>query len=421
MNSKQNNKSGINLLVNEIKGESQIQGAWRFYNNENVKIDDLNNPILKEGCEQINKECKEYCLIAYDWSHIDFRNHHAKKDCIETRRSKKEAKSKGYDFQGSLAINDVTGKPITPLLMNLKTKDKVYSTYDSNIDINLKHLEELTIRSQYTNENLDIKKQIVDIVDREADSVEFLRSYHKDKRLYLVRAKDQSTLIFNNEKMQQKQLAKSMPKGKMVKTIQYEKEDVKIYVNECDVTITRDACKTIIDKETQKRYMKRIPGNAIKTRFVVVKLINDKQDIVATWMLLTNVPKKVNSKTIATWYYYRWNIETYFKLLKTSGFNLEKWKQEKAIALFKRLLIVSYVCVLVWKIQHSKQKQMEQLRKFLTKLGGRLISRNKQATASSLLAGIWVFLTMMDVLSLYDLDELFTHKKNLNAFLGVDW
>ena len=105
MNSKQNNKSGINLLVNEIKGESQIQGAWRFYNNENVKIDDLNNPILKEGCEQINKECKEYCLVAYDWSHIDFRNHHAKKDCIETRRSKKEAKSKGYDLQGSLAVH----------------------------------------------------------------------------------------------------------------------------------------------------------------------------------------------------------------------------------------------------------------------------------------------------------------------------
>jgi len=44
------------------------------------------------------------------------------------------------------------------------TKQKI--TYNSNIDINLKHFEELTIMSQYTNRNLNIKKEIVNIVDR---------------------------------------------------------------------------------------------------------------------------------------------------------------------------------------------------------------------------------------------------------------
>jgi hypothetical protein len=49
------------------------------------------------------------------------------------------------------------------------------------------------------------------------------------------------------------------------------------------------------------------------------------------------IKQKVNAQTIAKWYYYRWNIESYFKLLKTTGFNFEKWQQEKPLALFKRL------------------------------------------------------------------------------------
>ena len=88
--------------------------------------------LLELGAEwlQINKQCKEYCLVAYDWSHIDYKRHKSKKDCIEERRSKTTtAKSIGYDLQGSLAISDKDGTPITPLLQNLKTSNKVSALY----------------------------------------------------------------------------------------------------------------------------------------------------------------------------------------------------------------------------------------------------------------------------------------------------
>ena len=121
MNHQQNNLSGLNLLLKDVKGFSQAQGAWRFYNNPNVDVESLNQPIIDTGVQEINQRCKEYVLIAYDWSHLDYRGHHAKEDCIKYKRSiSGDRQSKGYDFQSSLAISDVTGEPITPLIHMIK-------------------------------------------------------------------------------------------------------------------------------------------------------------------------------------------------------------------------------------------------------------------------------------------------------------
>jgi len=74
---------------------------------------------------------------------------------------------------------------------------------------------------------------------------------------------------------------------------------------------------------------------------VVERLIDKQGEVVAQWILLTNVDKSVSVQTVATWYYYRWKIESYFKLLKSAGFNLEKWQQQTPQAIFRRLLIAS--------------------------------------------------------------------------------
>jgi len=83
MNHKQNSTNGLNLLIKDIKGFSQAQNAWRFYNNENVDIQSLNDPIMQRGLEAIEKECNEYLLVAHDWSLVNYRNHTAKDDCLE--------------------------------------------------------------------------------------------------------------------------------------------------------------------------------------------------------------------------------------------------------------------------------------------------------------------------------------------------
>ena len=43
-------------------------------------------------------------------------------------------------------------------------------------------------------------------------------------------------------------------------------------------------------------------------------------------------------------------IECFFKLVKSASHPLEAWQQESALAIAKRLLVVSQACVTVWEI-----------------------------------------------------------------------
>ena len=424
MNSKVNAKSGINLLI-KTEGMSQVQASWRFYNNENVDFTSLNNPMLTHGLEEIENQCDEYVLNAYDWSHLDYKHHHSKEGRVG--KNKKTGQQLGYDHQSSLTISDRTGEPIAPLAQNLKIEDKVLSTYNENIDMKLTHLEEVIHRTKWIRESLGITKKVVDIIDREADSVAFMREYERNKWLYLIRAKNNHTVYVPklDKDLKQGELADSLDKGKFVKSIEYKpkgkkREQVKIYVNEIEIELRRDATKSVINSKGNKA-TEKTAGEHIKARLVVERLINKQGEVVAQWILLTNVSNSVSAEKVATWYYYRWKIESYFKLLKSAGFNLEKWQQKKAEAIFRRLLICSHACILLWKLQQSNEENAEIIKKFLIKLSGRLMEWGKDSTAPALLAGLWNFLQMMEVLTLYDIDELFKMRGDLSHIMGIDF
>ena len=106
----------------------------------------------------------------------------------------------------------------------------------------------------------------------------------------------------------------------------------------------------------------------------------------------------MNTATIALWYYWRWQIECFFKLLKQAGHHLESWQQESAAAIAKRLLVVSMACVKVWAIAADKSKEAAELRVFLIKLSGRQMRHKKEFTNPALLAGLWVFLSRCETI-----------------------
>ena len=73
-----------------------------------------------------------------------------------------------------------------------------------------------------------------------------------------------------------------------LKKIEYKKKQVSLYVNETKVLVTRDSStKMKTDDGTIVR--KRLKGEPIELRFVVEKLIDENNEIVATWILLTNL------------------------------------------------------------------------------------------------------------------------------------
>ncbi|MCC8420405.1 MULTISPECIES: hypothetical protein [Photorhabdus] len=60
-------------------------------------------------------------------------------------------------------------------------------------------------------------------------------------------------------------------------------------------------------------------------RLVVVRLSDDEGNMLARWTLLTHVGAEIPCDEIARWYYWRWNIESFFKLIKGAGHDIESW------------------------------------------------------------------------------------------------
>jgi hypothetical protein len=74
-------------------------------------------------------------------------------------------------------------------------------------------------------------------------------------------------------------------------------------------------------------------------------------------------------------------------------------------------------CVIVWEIAAAKGEKAEALQTFLIKLSGRQMKWGKALTNPALLAGLWVFLSMQEVLDCYSTEELAALQETAKSFL----
>ena len=139
---------------------------------------------------------------------------------------------------------------------------------------------------------------------------------------------------------------------------------------------------------------------------MISQILDDDSQVLAEWYLITNVPEDVSDVTIADWYYWRWRIESYHKLLKSGGQQLESWQQESAEAIAKRLLIASMVCVSAWQLQSQTTPEAQECQQFLVKLSGRQMKRSRPVTTSALIAGLHILLPMVELLERYSPAEI---------------
>ena len=129
-----------------------------------------------------------------------------------------------------------------------------------------------------------------------------------------------------------------------------------------------------------RRYVK---GKAIELRLVVAQVRDSQGKVLAQWLLWSNLGEEVTAETLALWYYWRWRIESFYKLLKRGGHHLEQWQQESVGAIGKRLLIASQACAIVWELSRSEEEEVCELRRVLVRLSGRLMKRGVEYTAPS--------------------------------------
>ncbi len=394
--------SGVKSTLSKHDAFNQTQGAWRFFNNERCSLDKLMKPILSSALTQASQQCVNHTLIAHDWSGLIYKSHTSKDDRFGVHHEQEL----GYELQASLLLNDQHGGPIAPVAMNVVTKTTVLSTYRKDGTRDETHLEELAKRVSYL-ENCGFNKPLIHIVDRESDSAQLMRAMGNYK--WLFRSRSNSRVEYKGLSLRVDQLAHQLTYT-MSREINYKSRAAVQYLAEASVLVTRisQPKKRVSEKK------QRIKGEPVKARLIVSKIQDEQGNVLAWWYLLTNVDD-VAVDEMALWYYWRWSIESFFKLLKSAGMQLESWQQETGEAVARRLLIACMACVFVWQIAEAKGPEAGELRTILVKLSGRQMKYGIPFTRPALFAGLCSLLTTLDLLENYNVDEL---KQMLQGAMG---
>jgi hypothetical protein len=384
--------AGLRALP-ETKGSfAAAQAAWRFFRNPRVSLLTLMQPLLAHARSAIATECSQYVLAVHDWSALGYGQHESKTDRLPLN-TKKPA---GYELAAGVLLSDRTGAPLAPAYHELATAEGVLSTRSDRRLPERAHLDALTL-NQAQLERLNLGKPLVHIVDAEGDSVGHLRRWHAKQQRFLTRGDSIRWVLW---KGQQCQVGTIVPQLELryARAVEYKGRAAQQYLAETEVTLHK-AART--HRMVKGRHVHRtIKGQPLDLRLVVSEIRDEGGAVLALWLLWTNV-RGVSAETIALWYYWRWTIESYFKLLKRAGQHVEQWQQTNAAAIAKRLLVAAMACVVVWSLARSQAPQAAETRQLLVRLSGRLMKRGVDFTEPALLAGMWVLLAMLATLEDY--------------------
>jgi hypothetical protein len=397
MNAVQAVAAGVKALPGAGRSFAATQAAWRFFANPRVALAKLVEPLRKAGRQACDESASPYALLVHDWSKLDYDGHKSKTDL--TQLSQKL--DWGYELTGILLVDAHDGQPLAPMGISILSADGMHTTEADEPQPREAHLEQV-LPWMNASRSWGLSKPCVHVIDREGDSLKHMREWRAAGHLFLVRGDDRRVTFRNRSHLLSeivdvlREEGAFAPHGEV--TIRGRKGDK--WVAEINIVLDGPAWGTTAEGKTC-----RVPGPPLHVRLVVVHVRGEDGKLLAEWLLLTNV-WDVSADQIALWYYWRWNIESFYKLLKSSGLEVEEWLQESAGAIAKRLLVGCMACVTVWSLQRQTTPEAKACQQFLVRLSGRQMKRSRPVTAPALLVGLHALLTMLDVLEHYTPAEL---------------
>jgi hypothetical protein len=388
--------AGPRILPGESSTHAAAMAAWRFYQNPRTRFTRLAQPLLDAARDSAARRCADFALVPMDWSKLDYKAHASKADRTQIGNSDET----GYKLFSALLVSDLDGQPLAPLCVQLETAEGLLSSRFDRPRPTRSPVDDLKPVLGFL-DGLPLSKRCVFIVDAQADSVDHYRQWDKRGWLFLVRTDGEryARLEESGEELLLSAIASRLSQRaafRQTREARYQGQKAWQYVAEAAVVLDRAACQDrMVDG---KRRQRKIPGKALPLRLVVTELRDEGGEVLERWYLLSNVPTPVGAETVALWYYWRWKVESFFKLLKSSGQQVEHWQQENGRFILKRLLIASMACVLAWRLAHSQAPQAKEARQAVMRLSGRQVEYGKEYTSEGLLAGIWMLLAMADLL-----------------------
>jgi hypothetical protein len=397
MRSAQKLAAGVASLPSTSSAFAATQATWRFLKNDQVELRALIEPLREMARLQAEQLQSRFALLVHDWCKLAYNHPKRKPDLAQLTH----AKDVGYEMTTALLVSADDGRPLAPMEMHLKTADGTLSTRDPAPQ-KTPHVDQV-LETMYASLKWDLAKPLLHVVDREADSIDHYRQWDAAGFRFLVRADDRR-VRWNRRSVLLTEIRQSLHEAdafsKVTDDASYRGKSAQLFVAETRVVLYRPAKKSVRGKKFE------LPGRLLVLRFIVVQLRDKKGTVLAEWFLLTNAAKFITAAHLARCYYWRWRIESYFKLLKSHGHELERWLQQSGLAIARRLLVASMACVLVWQLQMDTSDEAREIKDVLIRLSGRQMKRNRPHTDPALLAGIGVLLPMIALLEQYDVDDL---------------
>jgi hypothetical protein len=391
--------AGLAALPGVATAWASTQAAWRFFNNRAVTPAKLAEPLREAVRRGLDASPSEYALIVVDWSKIDYRRHASKAD----RRGFCNPGEAGYALTAALAVDASTGAPLGPLELELDTAGGTLTTRGDGERPSAHYVEQVAPLMAAA-ASWGLPRTPIFVMDREYDSLEHYRAWHADGPLFLVRADAGRRLRWGDRSALIDEVVAGLRDAGAfaeVRGVTDHGRRLTQFVAEARVVLDQPAWKPKADGTRKK-----IPGPPLPLRLVAAEVRDEAGEVAATWLLLTNVPAEVPAAGVALWYYWRWRVESTFKLLKSAGLELERWQQETAAAILRRLLVACMACVTIWHLEASPAPAAAACRRLLVRLSGRLTKRSRPVTSPAMLAGLRTLLVIRDVLDDYGVEEL---------------
>jgi IS4 transposase len=261
-------------------------------------------------------------------------------------------------------------------------------------------------------------KTLVHIVDREGDKLLHLRRFVRCSRTFIIRANDvrrvehegQSRLLEEVEAQLENQF-------KFSRQIQYKGKKAFQYVAETSLVLRQPA--RLYRRRGGRLVQRNIAGRPVCLRLILAQVRDRDGRVLETWRLWSNLEPEVEASTVALWYYWRWRVESFFKLLKRAGQHLEQWQQENAERIARRLLVAVQACVIIWSLLSSDDPQDQALCQFLVRLSGRIMKPGVKATAPAVFSGMMNLLAIADALDQHPVAEIRQMAQHVSRILGL--
>lgn len=380
------------------QAQAQAQAAWRFFKNRRTTLPKLMAPLQALARDDLRYRHRAFVLEVHDWCFPHYYSHTSKTD--QTVLSHR--KDIGYELATGLLVDTVSGCPIAPIEQRLRARDAVHSSRQPAPAVDAFRLDEVLPSMRYAR-SLNLPARLVHVIDQEADSVAHLRAWDGDHHLFLVRVEGTRSVRHAGVRQPLAAVAATLrQRGRLqwCREVRYEGTKAVQYVGQTEVVLDRPAQRRRrrglpVGKEDRRR----IPGKALRLRLVVVEVRAPGGEVLAVWLLLSNLPAGVADTEVALWYHFRTRVESYHKLIQSAGLQLESWQQETAAGIAKRLAVASMACALAWLVARAPGEPGQRLRAVAMRLSGRQVKAAAGWTLPALLVGLGLLTLLWRVLS----------------------